>query len=167
MKKIPAITILLLANLSLSIPQAFDFYHEQQYIWKDYDYDFVYCLLHDSTEFMWFAERAGLHRYDGYSFKSYYHHEPDTSSLSDNQIITLREGHDKDIWIGTYNGLNQFDRVQERFTRYVNEPDNPNSLYDDFIGAIIEDPEGNLIIKTTTGINFLNKEKKTFLFWEY
>jgi hypothetical protein len=58
MKKIPAITIMLIANLTLAIPQEYDFYDEQQFIWEDYDYEWDYGLLHDSTGFMWFAERA-------------------------------------------------------------------------------------------------------------
>jgi len=110
---------MLIANLTLAIPQEYDFYDEQQFIWEDYDYEWDYGLLHDSTGFMWFAERAGLHRYDGYSFKSYYHHGTDSTSLSDNQIITLRDGKHGDIWIGTMGGgLNRYNREKDNFTRY-------------------------------------------------
>jgi ligand-binding sensor domain-containing protein len=104
MKKIPAIAILLFANLLQAIPQTYDFYHERQYIREDINHEYVNCLLHDSKGFMWFAERVGLHRYDGYSFKSYFHHEPDTSSLSNNQVITMCDDHEKNIWIGTLGG---------------------------------------------------------------
>lgn len=137
MKKIPAIAVLLIANLSLAIPQEYDFYDEQQYIREDYDYEWVYCLLHDSTGFMWFTERAGLHRYDGYSFKSYYHFGTDSTSLSDNQIITLREGQQGDIWIGTMGGgLNRYNREKDNFTRYPLSHDDPFNLRDAAIWAI-------------------------------
>ena len=137
MIKFPAIAILLLANLSQAISQNYEFYHERQFIREDIKYEYVNCLLHDSKGFMWFAQRAGLHRYDGYSFKSYFHHEPDTSSLSDNQAITMCDDHEKNIWIGTLGGgLNRYNRETDDFTRYPRSLDDPYNLRNSSVWAI-------------------------------
>ncbi len=56
------------------------------------------------------------------------------------------------LWIGTWGGgLNRFDRETKRFTRYVNQPDKPESLSDNAVRGICEDNAGNLWICTTSG----------------
>jgi ligand-binding sensor domain-containing protein len=82
-------------------------------------------------------------------------------------VTAIFEDRSGTLWIGTYNGLNQYDREGEQFTRHFHEPGNPNSLNDNFIGTIIEDHEGNLIINTVVGINFLDKQKNSFTDWKY
>ena len=66
------------------------------------------CFFPDRQGFMWIGTTTGLNRYDGYSFKSFFHQENDSNSISDNFIHCLCEDHDGMIWIGTnYGGLNK------------------------------------------------------------
>ena len=59
------------------------------------------------------------------------------------------------LWIGTRDGLNKFNREEEKFTQYRNEPNNPNSLSNNYVRSIYEDQSGVLWIGTRDGLNKL------------
>ena len=83
---------------------------------------------------MWFATRDGLNRYDGNTFVVFKHNPSDPTTISANFVLDLFEDAQGFLWIGTYNGgVNKFDPVTERFTRYRHDPDNPNSLSGDMV----------------------------------
>ncbi len=79
----------------------------------------VEAMLQDREGFLWFGAYDGLHRYDGYAFKSYRHDPDDATSLSPGATLALREDRTGRLWIGTEDGLNRFDHQQERFIRYA------------------------------------------------
>lgn len=77
----------------------------------------VYCIFQDQKGFLWFGTEDGLNKYDGYTFK-YYRNDPrNSSSLSNNFVMTICEDIDTgDLWIGTWGGgLNRFIRKNEMF----------------------------------------------------
>src|SRR5258705_1119947 len=63
----------------------------------------VKAVLKDSKGFLWFATMSGLNRYDGYQFKIFRHNPRDSVSLSDNYILRIFEGPEKQIWVDTDN----------------------------------------------------------------
>jgi PAS domain S-box-containing protein len=68
------------------------------------------------------------------------------------------------LWIGTENGLCFFDGY--KFHIFQNEPNNQNSISDNWILAINEDTEGNIWVGTHSG--GINKyDKKTAKFYSY
>jgi len=112
----------------------------------------IFCLLQDSTGFMWFGTEDGLNKYNGYEFKVYKHDSQDPNSLSDTWVRALYEDRSGTMWIGTRNGgLNRFNRESESFTSYRNDPGNQNSLSNDFVSSIYEDQSGILWIGTRGG----------------
>jgi signal transduction histidine kinase/CheY-like chemotaxis protein/streptogramin lyase len=77
-------------------------------------------------------------------------------SLSDTRVQVItggRVGKSKEkLWIGTYGGgLNQFDPETEIFTHYKHQAKQANSVSNDYILAIHEDPSGILWIGTEDG----------------
>ncbi len=79
----------------------------------------VNCMIQDRKGFLWFGTANGLNRYDGYSFNVYLNDPADSTSISDNGILSLYEDKNGFIWIGTVSGvLNKFDRRKGTFTRY-------------------------------------------------
>jgi len=77
----------------------------------------VNCILKDSKGFLWFGNRNGLNRYDGSKIKVFQHDKGDSTSISNNFIITVKEAGDNRLWIQTYNGLTIFDPSSEKFIR--------------------------------------------------
>ncbi|MCP4151255.1 MAG: histidine kinase [bacterium] len=119
----------------------------------------VYCILQDSTGFLWFGTQDGLNRYDGYNFTVYKNDEEDRNSLSQNWVKTIIEDSSGIIWIGTFNrGLNSYEPEKKKFTRYRHDPTDKYSLSADLISSIYEDSSGSIWVGTTDG--GLNKYDK-------
>lgn len=64
------------------------------------------------------------------------------------------------IWVGTQNGLNRFNGYD--FTVYHSDPDDSNSLSNNWIYSVSEDTEGNLWIGTKQGLNFYDRKSDRF-----
>lgn len=91
----------------------------------------VNCVFKDSKGFMWIGTLDGLHRYDGYSYKSY--RIQNGNSICSNMIISIDEDSKGNIWIGTYGkGICVLDPVTEKFSTFLNEniPGSGNISYD-------------------------------------
>lgn len=65
-------------------------------------------------------------------------------SLSDLSIKSIIQDNAGFIWVGTQNGLNKYDG--SRIIKYFADPDNPNSLVDNFIQCLFIDSDGDLWI---------------------
>jgi len=87
------------------------------------------CIYQDSKGFLWVGTQDGLNKYDGYTFTIYRHDQADQNSLSNNSVSAILEDKFGMLWIGTTGGgLNRFDRQTEKFTRYLHDANNPQSL---------------------------------------
>ena len=103
---------------------------------------YVTAILQDRRGFMWFATRDGLNRYDGNTFVVYKHNPNDTGTLSSNFLQDLVEDDHGYLWISTNSGVNKFDPGTERVTRYLHDPNNPNSLGGAYVTSIGRDGRG-------------------------
>jgi signal transduction histidine kinase/ligand-binding sensor domain-containing protein len=65
---------------------------------------------------MWFGTNEGLNKYDGYNFTVYKNNPKDTNSISNNAIQSIYEAKSGNLWIGTENGLNLYNRNNDQFT---------------------------------------------------
>lgn len=72
-------------------------------------------------------------------------------SLSDNKVYSVLRDKRGTLWIGTSNGLNEFDEKSGNFIHYKNDADDPNSLSDNWVWPLYEDSKGNLWIGTVRG----------------
>ena len=110
------------------------------------------AILEDYQGFFWFGTEDGLQRYDGYSFKTYQYSEQDSFSPSSNFAHLLYEDSKKNLWIGTVGGgLCLYDRTQDNFIRFQNDPADKNSIIGNFIRLIYEDSKGTLYIGLEEG----------------
>ena len=78
----------------------------------------VSSILQDNMGFLWFGTQGGLARYDGYNFEVFDQDPFNENSLSHNLVQTMYLDYDGSIWVGTYDGLNLFDPITNRFTKY-------------------------------------------------
>src|SRR4051812_40220537 len=49
----------------------------------------VQAIVQDSRGFVWLGTKKGINRYDGYAFTVYRHRADDSTSLGDNDAVTL------------------------------------------------------------------------------
>ncbi|HRP38036.1 MAG TPA: triple tyrosine motif-containing protein, partial [Candidatus Dojkabacteria bacterium] len=118
--------------------------------------DWVYTIHEDQKGNFWVGTAAGglnLFDRDKESFTHFRNDPHDSSSISNNRVLSLLETRSGDIWIGTALGLNKLinpkkDRNDFSFNRYYQSDGLPN----DVIYGILEDDSGNLWISTNNGL---------------
>jgi ligand-binding sensor domain-containing protein/signal transduction histidine kinase len=115
---------------------------------------YVNALLRDRSGILWVGTSTGLHQFDekSGSFKKFQHVENDSTSLSNNGIISLCEDHRGRLWIGTDDGLNRFESTTSRFTRFTAS----EGLAGNRIVSLQEDETGNIWLTTDVGISQVN-----------
>ena len=94
----------------------------------------------------------GLNRFDGLSFTAYHSNREDSTSLTNNHITSLLEDKKGNLWIGTPDGLNLYNRNTNDFQRFIHSENNLNSLPHNYIHDILEDSNGKLWIATRGGL---------------
>lgn len=122
----------------------------------------VTAVIQDSYGFLWIATQDGLNRYDGYSFKPYRNNPLDSTSLSSNNINSICEDRDGNIWLGTNFGLSMLNRKSGSFVNYYCKSDDPKTLSDNRVFTVYEDRNGSIWVKTILSVDKLNEDKKTF-----
>jgi signal transduction histidine kinase/ligand-binding sensor domain-containing protein/DNA-binding response OmpR family regulator len=80
------------------------------------------------------------------------HHEGNNKSLIDNVVNVVFEDGDRNLWIGTKDGLDLFDRQKEEFIHFSTLDGLPNNV----INGILQDEENNLWISTNKGLTKFN-----------
>jgi ligand-binding sensor domain-containing protein len=66
------------------------------------------------------------------------------------------------IWVGTTESLNRFDKKTEKFIAYKNDPNNNNSLSHNYALTIFEDSKSNFWVGTANGLNLMNRKTGHF-----
>ena len=122
--------------------------------------DFVTAVFIDNQGILWIGTHSGLDKYDSETntFSHYQYDENDSTSISNNQLRVIYEDRQGALWVGTGSpypndgggpdagGLNKLNKETGKFTRYLHDPNNPNSLYNNKVSAIFEDNTGTLWI---------------------
>jgi len=128
----------------------------------------IYSIAQDSEGYLWLGSKGGgiavsvepLQNYQkGYKeikFRLYQHDVNDSSSLSNNNIYSIIEDRQKNIWIGTYGG--GLNLVMKRtntnlYCRRFNISNSTLSVND--IRNIFQDSKGRIWIATTFGLNLM------------
>lgn len=123
----------------------------------------VRTIMQDSKGFLWFGSYGGIDRYDGHSFKSFKYEYGNPNSLSNNHVIDLMEDSEGMIWAATSsNGLCMLDPSTERFTRYLEQRDQPHGLKCTTVTCIIEDRHKRLWVGTSEGLHLLDRKTGKF-----
>ncbi len=115
------------------------------------------AMIEDHEGTLWVAVSGGLSRFDsatGTFGPTYQHHGfalRAEERLSGQQVITLYEDRQGELWIGTDGGLDRLDRESNTFAHFRYDPDDPRSLSAGPVAAILEDSQGVLWIAVYGG----------------
>ncbi|KPA17880.1 protein containing ATP-binding region, ATPase-like protein [Candidatus Magnetomorum sp. HK-1] len=96
------------------------------------------------------------------NFVHYFHDPGSKYSLSHNRVRAFYEDCTGTIWIGTGNGLNLFNRVDNNFIRYQSKSNNPNSLSHNSLYYIMGDFNNAMWIGTANGVNKVDMDNQRF-----
>ena len=84
--------------------------------------------------------------------------------LSNSIIKSIIQDNKGFLWIGTENGLNKFDGY--KFTTYIHDPQDPNSLNSNEITVLFEDHLGLIWVGTEKGIHVFDRNLDRFLLYQ-
>lgn len=88
----------------------------------------------------------------------YTHNTHDANSISSNFVRECCEDNLGNLWIGTFKGLDKYDRFNEQFTHYSPSKKN-GELSHSSVWSIIKDKQGNIWLSTYFGgVNYFNPE---------
>ncbi|AUP77902.1 hybrid sensor histidine kinase/response regulator transcription factor [Flavivirga eckloniae] len=107
----------------------------------------IYSITQDNYGFIWIGTNgSGLYKFDGIDYTSYKFKHEDSTSISSNLIFSSYLGKNNDLWVGTEEGLNLYDRDLDRFKKIELNEANISVL------SINEDNNGNLYIGSGFGL---------------
>ncbi|MEO8512019.1 MAG: two-component regulator propeller domain-containing protein [Ignavibacteria bacterium] len=90
-------------------------------------------------------------------FTSVKYENGNTQGLSGNIVRCFYEDINRNLWIGTVNGLNKYDKIKNEFTFYLKDDKTGKST----INSIKSDSTGSLWLGTDNGLIYFNPENKT------
>ena len=123
----------------------------------------VALMLRKNNELWIGSDNDGIMVIDTETEKTIYRFRANDAFTNDSVdlsgILTFYEDDKNQLWIGTQNGLLQFDDNSNKFTRFTKQEGLPNNT----VYGILGDNDGNLWLSTNYGISKFNPAKKTFV----
>jgi signal transduction histidine kinase/ligand-binding sensor domain-containing protein/DNA-binding response OmpR family regulator len=126
----------------------------------------VFTIKQDRQGDMWFGtETKGLFWYNAQLDTCIqYDHDNTASGMLSNFVRDIFVYDHQNIWVGTRNGLNIFNKATRRFTSYRHNATEPNSLSHNTVWNFLKDDAGNIWLATYAGgINIYNPANSNFL----
>ena len=77
----------------------------------------VNSILRDSQGYVWLGTGYGLNRYDGYRVRTFFSYDQDTTTLRNNRIDEIQEGHGGRLWLNQGMNYSLYDPVTETVDR--------------------------------------------------
>lgn len=131
----------------------------------------TYAFFQDNKGYLWIgskgyglsvstrplSDHSGI--YSNLNFIRYEFSDNDTNSIGNNNIYSLGQDKQDNIWIGTYgNGLSIIKNPHEKGLKFIRITQENSNLSSNLIRHILFDSSGNLWVATTFGLNFLEKK---------
>jgi len=112
----------------------------------------VRSIIQDSFGFLWIGTEDGLFKFDGYTYKAYYHEPGNKNSLSNSTIQQISLDSKGNIWIATQNGgVNCLNPLTDSVKQYLTTPDYETSLNCTYALCTYEDRNGSIWFGTQGG----------------
>lgn len=130
----------------------------------------VKCFYEDRNQDMWLGiYQTGVDLITERNFAWFRQNSFSRNSVSSNNITFFCNDGNNNIWIGTNGGgLNRYNTVTQKFTRYTSTDDNPGGLSSNVILDILKDSKQGLwIAHSTTGVDRYDTLKKRFIHYRH
>ncbi len=117
----------------------------------------ITSLYKDAKGEMWVGTENGLNilSAEGKWLESFYASDKNDTSLSGNHILSINEGPDLSVYVGTYGfGLNRYSRRDKNFERIGVQ----KGLYGKIVRGILIDHQKNIWLSTNLGLSRMNND---------
>jgi len=136
---------------------------------KTFDYRKVSALWEDELKNLWIGLNGHgllkLNQLTG-NITTYRADAVKTNTISNDYITVIYQDKQNILWVGTKNGLNRFDPVNEKFFRIIHDPQKSFSIISDEILTIKKDNTGLTWIGTAGGISRFYKSTGKFEYFD-
>ncbi|TCC99309.1 response regulator [Pedobacter hiemivivus] len=126
----------------------------------------VRSIFEDNKGHIWVGTDSGLNKLiGGNSFVRFMPGKGSSPGLANQLVKSVHQDHKGVMWIGTIQGLTrlEFKNGKYNYQSYFHKPGDPESLIDDDISVVFEDPQHNLWVGThNDGLDLMDREKGTF-----
>jgi len=113
----------------------------------------VNALAPNGDKQLWVGTNQGLWVFDKKTLQWIPEAVPVNSAEPSLEIAALLTDQKNTLWIGSDQGLFHGTPGSGQFQRYINDPENPGSLYANYIYTLFEDSFGKIWIGTSRGLN--------------
>lgn len=113
--------------------------------------NWAYQAVIDQDSILWIATPSGLSKFNIYTevFNNYYYHPSDSTSLSNNHVNAVFCDSQENIWIGTFFGLNLFNKNEGIFYHFYENDGLPSNQ----IKSFLEEKPGTIWMGTGHGLS--------------
>jgi ligand-binding sensor domain-containing protein len=119
--------------------------------------DYVKAILEDSNGDIWVGTESGLDKFNKHD-ETFTYYSPGKAIMV-NHILIDSKGL---FWLSTGEGFYQFNTVNNSFRYFLHDPNNKNSLSDNYVYKIIEDTDNTYWIATKNGLNRYDSKHNLF-----
>ncbi len=126
----------------------------------------IISIYEDRSGMLWIGTENGLNQLDRATktFRRYQHQPENPHSLPHNAASSIYEDQEGVLWVGTWGGglshMSREDRATVTFRHFQYDPENPQSLSDNWVRSISEDKNGVLWVATKSGLACLTRENR-------
>ena len=131
--------------------------------------DNIYSIDEDKNSDLWIATERGVNKLSkDFKVLETYPTNSDENSLGDTPIYNIYcDNKHSLVWVGSSSsGLFKIDINTKKVTRYINDPDDKNSISCNQIGSIMRDSNDNLWVGTHDGLAKYNQENDNFIIYK-
>jgi ligand-binding sensor domain-containing protein len=154
--------LLILISVINSIGQSTNLFFDQYSTSDGLSNNLVQCITQDRSGYIWIGTEEGLNRFDGNSFRKYYHHQGDSTGIPGNDVEALCAESDY-LWIGLFGqGVSRFNYSDGSFKNYVLPSAGYSERSSNSIRQIVS-LNGQIFVTSNSGFYFYNKELDDFV----
>lgn len=113
---------------------------------------------------LWITTEAGLNKFNPTTglFKFYKHDSKNPMSISHDQLVSITEDKEGNLWVGSYGGgVNILSSTTGGFLNLKNDPTNSNSISGNEVLSLLADKRGLIWIGTSDGLNLFDPQTKS------
>ncbi|NQZ07921.1 MAG: GGDEF domain-containing protein, partial [Algicola sp.] len=133
------------------------------------NYSSVTSITQDAQNNLWIGtsqlgvnKKEPKHKSHHHGFETLANNPNDPYSLSNNVVNAVSQGTNGTLWVGTLSGLNHYNPLDGRFTRYNYDKMQPQSLSNNHVIHLLYDSKGTLWVATAFGLNRFKAQSGTF-----